>query len=186
MAYTLEDFCSEARNSLTSEPGRDGLEEVRQHLEKLLSNKDFVAKHLGPNSKNGTRKLFEDKDNGFCILAHLRGDQPAKESPPHDHGSSWAIYGQATEYSDIADWERRDDGGQEGHAELERVKDYRLDQACAHIYDIGDIHSVNPAPNARFIRVTGTDLTKVERLRFEPDAEQVHPEFSTENLFNEC
>ncbi len=178
MAYTLDDFCNDARAALTSKPGHAGRDEVRQHLEQLLTNQDFLDEHCGPNAEDGVHTLFEDKELGFCVLAHIRGDEPRKESPPHDHGPSWAIYGQATEFTDMADWVRQDDGGQEGRAELERTKDYRLDPMHAGLYDIGDIHSINPAPNSRYIRVTGTDLTKIQRLRFEPDANQVrvgHP-----------
>ena len=32
----------------------------------------------------GTRKLYEDKDHGFVVLAHCN-PKPHK-SPPHDHG----------------------------------------------------------------------------------------------------
>ena len=178
MAYTLDDFCNDARTALTSKPGHAGRDEDRQHLEQLLTNDDFLAAHCGPSAESGIHTLFEDKELGFCVLAHIRGDEPRKESPPHDHGPAWAIYGQATEFTDMAEWTRQDDGGREGHADLERTKEYRLDPAHAGLYDIGEIHSINPAPNARYIRVTGTDLTKIDRLRFEPDTKQVrvgHP-----------
>ncbi len=178
MAHTLEEFCNDARSALKSKPGHAGRDQVRQHLEQLLANKDFLDEPCSPDAENGIHTLFEDKELWFCVLAHIRGDEPRKESPPHDHGSSWAIYGQATEFTDMSEWERKDEGGQEGHAELERRKEYRLDPAHAGLYDIGEIHSINPALNARYVRVTGTDLTRIQRLRFDPDAKQVrvgHP-----------
>ncbi len=178
MAYTLENFCNDTRQTLTTKSGYDSREEVRQNLEKLLTNTDFISEHCGPDAENGVHTLFEDNDLGFCVLAHIRGDEPRKESPPHDHGPSWAVYGQAIEFTDMVEWTRRDDGKKKGHAELERSKHYRLDPPHAGLYDIGAIHSINPAPNSRYIRVTGTDLTKIDRLRYKPDSNQVevgHP-----------
>ena len=36
--------------------------------------------------------LYEDPELGFCIRGHSTTARPI--SQPHDHGPSWAIYGQ--------------------------------------------------------------------------------------------
>ena len=56
----------------------------------------------------GTRKLYEDKDLGFVVLAHCNA-KPHK-SPPHDHGPSWAVYGQALKHTDMSEFRRLDGG----------------------------------------------------------------------------
>jgi hypothetical protein len=41
----------------------------------------------------GRHTLYEDPELGFVVLSHVNAK--AAKSPPHDHGASWAIYGQA-------------------------------------------------------------------------------------------
>jgi hypothetical protein len=96
-------------------------------------------------------------------------------SPPHDHGHSWAIYGQATHYTDMTEWEREDDGANPERARLKPVKKYRLMPGQAGIYQEGRIHSIDYPDNARFVRVTGTNLDMIERVRFDLETGKVHP-----------
>ena len=113
----------------------------------------------------GLKVLYEDPELGFQILAHI--NDKARVSPPHDHGASWAIYGQATQYTDMIEWEREDDGADPGQAKLKPVKKYRLKPGHAGIYQDGTIHSIDYPDQARFIRVTGTNLDNIERVRFD-------------------
>ena len=61
MTYTLDDFCNDTRTALISNPGHAGRDEVRQHLEQLLKNKEFLDEYCGPDAENGVHTLFEDK-----------------------------------------------------------------------------------------------------------------------------
>jgi hypothetical protein len=45
MAYELDQFIADCRNTLKRDPGPRGREQVRLKLEQLLQNKDFVAKY---------------------------------------------------------------------------------------------------------------------------------------------
>src|SRR5262249_44512344 len=94
MAYDLDQFIADCRTPRTRDPGPAGREEVRVRLERLLSNKDFVERYCGDKAPQGLKVLYEDPKLGFQILAHV--NDKARKSPPHDHGASWAIYGQAT------------------------------------------------------------------------------------------
>ena len=108
MSYDLDRFVSDCRASLSRDPGRSGREEVRINLERLLANPDFVRDYCGDDAPRGLKVLYEDPMLGFQILAHINDE--ARVSPPHDHGASWAIYGQATLYTDMIEWRRVDDG----------------------------------------------------------------------------
>jgi predicted metal-dependent enzyme (double-stranded beta helix superfamily) len=165
MAYTLEEFCRDAHDALKRTPGPDGRERVRVLLEKLLTHKDFVEKVVGANAPRGATKLYEDKDLGFVVLGHV--NKGAHKSPPHDHGSSWAVYGQAIKHTDMTVWKRLDTGDGAGPAELEPVKTYRLEPGQAGRYDVGDIHSIDYPEGSRFVRVTGRDLDYVQRLKYD-------------------
>ena len=178
MAYDLDQFIADTRASLKRDPGPAGRETVRANLERLLANKDFVARTCGDDAPAGLKVLYEDKELGFQVLAHI--NDKARKSPPHDHGASWAIYGQATRHTDMIEWERT--GGDDSHAELKEVKRYRLNPGQAGIYQNGAIHSIDYPDRARFIRVTGTNLDKIERVRFDlasGKVEQMTPQQAT-------
>ena len=170
MAYELNEFIADCRAILQRDPGPAGREDVRQHLERLLANRDFVAQTCGDEVPAGLKVLYEDKELGFQILAHV--NDKARKSPPHDHGASWAIYGQATKHTDMIEWERT--GGDDKHAELKEVKRYRLNPGQAGIYQDGAIHSIDYPDRSRFIRVTGTNLDRIERVRFDLASGEVH------------
>ena len=170
MPYDLDQFIADCRDALARDPGPAGREQVRAKLERLLANQDFVKATVGEDVPLGLKVLYEDKDTGFQILAHV--NDKARKSPPHDHGESWAIYGQATGHTDMVEWERTDSGGE--HAELKEIKRYRLTPGHAGIYENGAIHSIDYPDRARFIRVTGTNLDKIKRVRFDLATGAVH------------
>ena len=170
MAYDLDQFVADCRAILKRDGSPRGRDEVRRHLERLLANKDFVAATCGDSAPSGLKVLYEDKDLGFQVLAHI--NDKARKSPPHDHGASWAIYGQATRHTDMIEWERA--AGDDKHAELKEVKRYRLNPGQAGIYQNGAIHSIDYPDRARFIRVTGTNLDTIKRVRFDLATGEVH------------
>jgi hypothetical protein len=165
MTYTLDAFTKDAKAALEADTGPGGREKVRALLEKLLTNKAFVEEAVGPAAPIGTRKLYEDKDLGFVVLAHCN-PKPHK-SPPHDHGSSWAVYGQAVKYTDMSEYRRVDANDGAGEAKLEQVKSYRLEPGHAGVYDVKAIHAIDYPEGSRFVRVTGRDLDYVQRLKFD-------------------
>jgi len=170
MAYELQQFIDDTRAALKRDPGPAGREAVRKNLERLLTNKDFVAKTCGDDAPTGLKVLYEDKDLGFQILAHI--NDKARKSPPHDHGESWAIYGQAAKYTNMIEWERA--GGDDRHAELKEARRYRLNPGQAGIYQDGAIHSIDYPDRARFLRVTGTNLDNIQRVRLDLTTGEVH------------
>lgn len=165
MAYSFDAFCKDASAALTANPGSAGRQKVRELLEELLKNKAFVTEVCGPEAEIGTHQIYRDKDHDFVVLAHVNG--PARKSPPHDHGSSWAIYGQASKYTDMSEYDRLDGKSGAGSAELKHKTTYRLEPGMAGLYDVGAIHAIDYPEGARFVRVTGTDLAAVERLKFD-------------------
>lgn len=168
MTYTLDLFIKDAQAALHRTSGPAGRETVRVLLEKLLANPAFVDAAVGPAAPTGTRKLYEDKELGFVVLAHCN-PKPHK-SPPHDHGSSWAVYGQAVKHTDMSEYRRVDGGAGAGDARLEQIKTYRLEPGRAGVYDVGAIHAIDYPEGSRFVRVTGRDLDYVQRLKFDTTA----------------
>lgn len=164
MSYDLNAFTAECHTIFKADPGPAGREKVRVLLEKLLTDADFVRKHC-VESAPGLHLLYEDPELKFQVLAHV--NENPRVSPPHDHGASWAIYGQATEHTDMTEWARTDDGSNPGQAELKAVKTYRLTPGHAGIYQDGTIHSIDYPAKSCFVRVTGTNLDRIERVMFD-------------------
>lgn len=164
MTETLDGFCRDCAAILRADAGAGGKERVRNRLEQLLADEDFVAERLGPDAPEGTHVLYRDPGLGFCVLAHI--NREPHTSPPHDHGSSWAIYGQATGYTDMTEY-RRTLGSGVGPAALEVVRRYRLEPGHAGLYDVRAIHAIDFCAGARFVRVTGADLEHVSRLKYD-------------------
>jgi hypothetical protein len=73
----------------------------------------------------------------------------------------------------MTEWEREDDGRDPQHAKLKPVKKYRLMPGQAGIYQDGRIHSIDYPDNARFVRVTGTNLDRIQRVRFDLNTGEV-------------
>lgn len=167
MAYGLEDFCSNAHDALLADSGHDGRERVRQHLEALLANQAFVAGYLA-NAAAGKEILHHDPETGFYVMVHGSDDYD-RVGKPHDHGESWAIYGQATGLTEMTEWRRLDDGKSEHRAELEVAKKFTLTPGVVALFDSGTIHSTAHPQPARWVRVTGTDLDHIRRFRYDPE-----------------
>ncbi|MGE0746406.1 MAG: hypothetical protein AB7K86_14205 [Rhodospirillales bacterium] len=165
MAYTLEEFSADCRKALLAEPGPAGREKVRQYVEKALKDPAFVAAHLGPNADSERNCLYEDPDLGFCILAHVY--KGPKGSSPHDHGPSWAIYGQASGVTEMTDWQLLEKPKESAPGKVKFVRKYDLTPGIAHLYNEGDLHSPRREADTRLIRIEGKNMAKVRRDKFE-------------------
>jgi hypothetical protein len=163
MAYTLSQFCSEARLLLKSEPLPNALEKIAERLRDLLSNPVFVAETFDDDMAPGRRVLHHDVESDVYVLAHVQEGQ--KVGKPHSHGASWAIYGNARASTEMTEWRRTNPQGEE-HAVLEATRTYRLGPGETRAYGPGVIHSTAHPEKAWVIRVTGTDLDLLPRYRF--------------------
>ena len=166
MAYTLDVFCRDCAASLRADPGPGGKEQIRQNLERLLGNQRLRRRALRPGCRaSASMSSIATRSSAFACWPTSIGSRAARR--PHDHGSSWAIYGQATAYTDMTEYRRLDGACGPGHAELEVTRRYRLEPGHAGLYDVGAIHAIAFGEDARFVRVTGADLEQVPRLKFD-------------------
>jgi hypothetical protein len=164
MTHDLEQFSAACQRILTAEPGPAGREKVCALVQEVLVDEAFVAKHLGDDVPE-RKILYEDPTLGFCILAH--NYTGAKESLPHDHGPSWAIYGQAKGETMMNDWALITPATEQQPGKVRHVKTYSLKPGMAHVYNEGDLHSPRREGPTRLIRIEGTNMDKVRRLKYE-------------------
>ena len=167
MGYSLNDFCEDTRAILQAHDDHDGRDKVRQKLELLLGNPEFCAEYVGPDKETGVDQIFEDPDLGFCVLAYNMADP--RTSPPHDHGDSWAVYGQAAGYTDMTIWSVQE-GADPEKIDIEPVRSFRLEPGQAGLFDKREIHSIQYNDGAKFVRVTGVDMNTETRRVYDPEA----------------
>lgn len=163
MEHTLEQFSQDCHRVLAAEPGTEGRKKVCAMLQELLKDDAFVAAYLGDDTPE-RKVLYEDPELGFCILAHyFKG---ASESPPHDHGPAWAIYGQARGETIMSDWEMLEPASADKPGKVRHARSYRLTPGMAHLYNEGDLHSPRRESSTRLIRIEGKNLDKIRRFAY--------------------
>ena len=164
MATTLEQFAAECRTILTSEPGPSGRRKICMRLEQLLRDPGFVSANLDDETPE-RHVLYEDPELGFCVLAHNYNS--AKDSPPHDHGPSWAIYGQAAGETEMTDYALVAPPANGKPGKARPLRTYKLTPGMAYLYNEGDLHSPRRGGPTRLIRIEGRNMDRVKRERFE-------------------
>ena len=163
MAYQLEQLAADIRAALAAEPGAAGRQAACRFVEKALADDTFIAAHLKDRTPGAAPRelLFEDPELGFCICGHVYGD--AAHSQPHDHGATWAIYGQARGRTEMTDWRIVDAGAGDQPALVEPVESYALEPGQARLYDVGAVHSPRRAQPTKLIRIEGQNLDHLQR-----------------------
>ncbi len=173
MASKLDTFVADCRTALKSQPGTPGREKVRDLVKQVLSDPDFIATYI-PEGTPERHVLYEDPELGFTILAH--GHTGAKGSKPHDHGPSWAIYGQAAGETIMTAWDcvARPTETTPGQAKFNH--DYVMKVGDAYLYDPGVLHSPERKGPTRLLRIEGMNMDKVKRRPYVAVNEQAAAE----------
>ena len=161
---TLEQFARDCHDILKKEPGPSGRRKICMILEQLLRDPEFVSAQVTEATPE-RKVLYEDPELGFCILAHSY--KGAKDSPPHDHGPSWAIYGQAKGETDMTDYSLVAPASEGKPGKAKALRTYKLTPGSVHLYNEGDLHSPSRKAPTGLIRLEGLNMDRIKRLRFE-------------------
>ncbi len=161
MPYTLEQLSADIRKELKADSGPAGKAAVSGLVSKVLRDEAFVAQHLTPEQCRPRKVLYEDPELGFCICGHVY--ESAANGAPHDHGSSWAIYGVAKGDTEMTDWRIVKKAEGEAPNLVEPVKTYVMKPGDAHVYDVGAVHSPKRAGPTKLVRIEGKNLDHVQR-----------------------
>lgn len=167
MQHTLDAFAADCRDILRGKNTPAGRTKIATLLKPLLRDEAFIASQFAGDCPE--RKIvYEDPQLGFCILAHeYRG---SKDSAPHDHGPSWAIYGQVAGETAMTDWAVVEPASADKPGRVRKTRSYKLVPGDAHVYNEGDVHSPSRSGPTRLIRIEGTNMERVARSRYEPVA----------------
>jgi hypothetical protein len=164
MAYTIEQFSEDCHEVLATDPGPEGRKKICEFVSRACADPEFVGRHL-PDDGPERKILFEDPQLGFCILGHV--NRGAKQSNPHDHGPTWAIYGQAEGETVMTDWAMVSPASEAQTGKVSHVRDYTLKPGAAYVYNEGDLHSPARARSTKLIRIEGRNVEKIRRFPYE-------------------
>ncbi|HML13869.1 MAG TPA: hypothetical protein VK456_11205 [Xanthobacteraceae bacterium] len=161
MPYTLEQLSADIRTALKADSGLAGKQAVCKLVSKALLDQEFIAQHLTADQCRPRKVLYEDPELGFCVCGHVYAD--ASVGKPHDHGSSWAIYGVAIGDTEMTDWRIVERGAGEAPILVEPAKSYLMKPGDSHLYDVGAVHSPNRRGLTKLVRIEGKNLDHVQR-----------------------
>ncbi|GAB4240589.1 MAG: hypothetical protein Kow0032_28320 [Methyloligellaceae bacterium] len=166
MAYSLEQLVTDLRETLQAQDVPECGDALCAHVARALRDDAFRAANFGPDKTAKRTIIHEDPELGFCVCVHVY-DGPA-ESPPHDHGTSWAIYGQAEGETEMTDWRIVTPAQGDAPARVEPVRVYTLRPGDAHFYPVGAVHSPRRAQATKLLRIEGANLDHVRRTPIVP------------------
>ena len=163
MAYSLTQLAADIWETLEVDDGPAGKEQVCAYVSRCLLDPTFVATHLKDRAPGASPRevLYEDPELGFCICGHVYSG-PASGAP-HDHGPSWAIYGQAAGNTEMTDWRIVKRAEADAPALVEPVRTYLMKPGDAHLYDVGAVHSPKREAPVKLVRIEGQNLDRVQR-----------------------
>jgi predicted metal-dependent enzyme (double-stranded beta helix superfamily) len=163
MPYTLTQLAADIRETLAGGADRSAKEKVGALVVRALKDEAFLASHLkdrGPGA-DPREVLYEDPELGFCICGHVYS--ATANGAPHDHGPSWAIYGQAAGVTEMTDWRIVRPGTGADPTLVAPERTYLMHPGDAHLYDVGDVHSPRRETPVKLIRIEGQNLDRVQR-----------------------
>jgi len=163
MPYTLTQLAADIKETLQTGSGRPAKEKVCTYVSRALADAAFLATHLTERAPGAHPRevLYEDPDLGFCICGHVYSG--GANGAPHDHGPSWAIYGQAAGVTEMTDWRVVRKGSGSEPTLVEPARTYPMHPGDAHLYDVGDVHSPRREAPVKLIRIEGENLDRVTR-----------------------
>lgn len=163
MPYTLEQLTQDIRSTLKAKPLAEAGEAICPFIERALNDQDFRTTHIGADKTAKREVIYEDSELGFCLCVHSF-EGPAISSP-HDHGPSWAIYGQAEGMTEMTDWRIIKPAQGDEPALVEAEHTYKMEVGMAHFYPPGAVHSPRREASTKLLRIEGADLTKIKRTK---------------------
>ena len=144
----------------------DAMQAICDLVSKAVKDQDFVQDYL-PDRVNGEPPrivLYEDERLGFCICGHVYAD--AALGSPHDHGPSWAIYGQADGITEMSEWSVVQQL-ENGVKKVTLESSYTMEVGDVRFYDIGVVHSPTRKHPVKLLRVEGENLDNIKRSDIE-------------------
>lgn len=163
MSTRWAEFVSCVRSTLLEDGGAQGRRVVIRLLEALLRDREFTGSVLADDSPQ-VKLLHHDPEVGFSIFGHVF--LLPERIPPHDHGPTWAIYGQAAGTTVMGEWEVLEAPRAHLPGRVRLLETHRLEAGQVRLYAEGAVHSLRRDGPAKLIRIEGQPFARALRSRY--------------------
>src|SRR3569833_1032852 len=158
MTVTLDSLARGCHDILATDNTPAGRARVAALLAQALQDASFL-RSVFAGGVPPRKVIYRDPQLGFALLAHEHHGNHV--GTPHDHGPSWAIYGQAEGETVMTDFERLAPAVDGCPGKARPTRSYALRPGDVHVYNEGDIHAPDCEGLSRLVRIEGTDLKTV-------------------------
>jgi predicted metal-dependent enzyme (double-stranded beta helix superfamily) len=165
MNPVIEQFAAECHDILKETPGAEARERMRQNLEKVLVDESVINEYFGADARSPRNILYQDPELGFCVIAHIYTESSVRS--PHDHGLSWAIYGQVAGTTEMTEFRLVEKPADGKPGKAEPVKTYDLKPGMAVTYEPGVLHAPTRREPTRLLRIEGLNMDEIKRDKYE-------------------
>jgi predicted metal-dependent enzyme (double-stranded beta helix superfamily) len=165
VTYDLENFAADIKAVLLEDPSEEGPSRIVPLVQRALLDQQFLMDNFGPDKPGPRHIIHEDAELGFCICVHVYHD--GNNGAPHDHGPSWAVYGQVEGTTEMTHWAVVRPADDEKPALVEQYETLTLKPGEAHYYRPGAVHAPMRAGPVKLLRIEGKNLDTVTRTPIE-------------------
>lgn len=173
----FERFIADLRGVWTAEPD-DGcrMEKAKPLVEAFVTNPSVKARAAQWPSTEGRKNLllYVDPTYGFVVNAVVR--VPGRTGSVHDHADAWVLYGVLDGIESLERYERLDDGGRPGYAEVRLVSVTTATQGKVDLVPPHAIHAEQGGPVrsvAIIVRSQRLGEGKLLQRMYDPEAKTV-------------
>jgi hypothetical protein len=160
MSTTLSSLAKDCKHVLEDGDTPAARAQVARLLGQALRDAAFL-REVFPSPMPERKIVYEDPQLGFCILVHEYHD--AREGGAHDHGPSWAIYGQAEGETVMTEFELVEPASEGRPGRVRPLRSYAMRPGDVHAYNEGDIHAPRRTGPCKLVRIEGRNLEGVRR-----------------------
>jgi predicted metal-dependent enzyme (double-stranded beta helix superfamily) len=156
------------------DPLQPPLEPIKSAIERALDDPLCLADIYGAQREEDATAglLYEDPDFGFAIWASVQPD--GTYHAPHDHGSTWAVYGVYAGKVDTRLYERVDDASRDAYAEVRTISQSVAQHGDVSCMPKGIAHETRSVDDKPALNLIVRGLKKYWQHVYDPEARSVH------------
>ena len=174
--YTVETFIEDVRQIFaTTKDPRTQAQEVARHMQELLRAPGWLEERLQLPAEGGFGRhdLHHDKEfghpeGGFLLMCGIQ--RPGQDNLPHDHGTTWVVYGVYQGAIEQTKWRWSYPATDRTAPELKPLESWVQGPGDIAFFLPGEIHHTRcvAADRAVVIRLEGQKLAGMLRHRYDP------------------
>ena len=175
--YTLEAFIEDARQvfASTTDP-RTQAQETARRMKDLLAVPDWLEDKLDLPTEGGFERVdfhhdqeYGHPEGGFLLMCSVQ--RPGQNNLPHDHGTTWVVYGVYKGDIEQTKWRWSYPESDRTSPEIKPLESWIQGPGDIAFFLPGEIHNTRCVADDRalVIRLEGQKLAGMIRHRYNPE-----------------